>query len=122
MQGQEAQTPSIDPMGYRIVEMKDLLTQRELRMETQVREICCKFKYLVRPTVEPMESIVKNRLKETVVSLAKVAKNNTPKSKEWSTTPMIPQTRYNLARSPNKAPPQIYVKLEFIQCSLKLPA
>ena len=74
MQGQEAQTPSMDAMGYRLVKMKDLLAQRELCMETQIHEICCKFKQLVRPTVEPMDSIVKNLLKETEVSPAKVAK------------------------------------------------
>ena len=40
MQGQEAYLTGRDAMGYRIAEMKDLLTQRDLRMEgADVRDV-----------------------------------------------------------------------------------
>ena len=39
-QGQEIQTARMDAMGYRMAEMKDLMAQREVRMEVQIQEVC----------------------------------------------------------------------------------
>ena len=38
-QGQEVQAALMDPMGYRMAEMKDLMAQREVRMEAQIQEV-----------------------------------------------------------------------------------
>ena len=40
MQGQEVQAARMDAMGYRKAEMKDMMAQREVRMEAQIQEVC----------------------------------------------------------------------------------
>ena len=39
-QGQEVQAAHMDAMSYRMTEMKDMIAQREVRMEAQMQEVC----------------------------------------------------------------------------------
>ena len=38
--GREMPAAEMNAMGHRIIEMKDLLIERELRMESQLQKIC----------------------------------------------------------------------------------
>ena len=40
LKNQEVQVAKVDAMGCRIAEITDVLTQQELRMETQMRDMC----------------------------------------------------------------------------------
>ena len=51
-QGQEIQAAPMDAMGYRIVEKKDPLMQRELGMESQMQEMCSQFQTMGTNHVE----------------------------------------------------------------------
>ena len=45
-QGQGKQAAEMNAMGHRIVEVKDLLIQRELRMKSQMQEMCSQIRTL----------------------------------------------------------------------------
>ena len=73
-------------MGYRMAEMKDLIAQREVRMEAQMQEVCTQIQAMgtmlqnVQP--RPTGSIIKDLLQETEISLPKATKNVTLKPME----------------------------------------
>ena len=60
-QGQEIQAARMDAMGYRMAEMKDMIAQREVRMEAQMQEVCSQIQAMgtmlkniqLRPTRAP---------------------------------------------------------------------
>ena len=85
-QGQHIQIARMDAMGYQMAEMKDLIAQREVRMEAQMQEVCTQFQAMgsLLKNIQPRSTgnTIKNLLQDTEVSLPKPTKNVTLKSTE----------------------------------------
>ena len=83
-QGQEMQSARMDAMGYRRAEMKDLMAQREVRVEAQLQEVCRQIQatgsLLKNIQPQPTGNTIKNLLQDTELSLPKLKKNDTLKS------------------------------------------
>ena len=112
MQGQEVQAARMDAMGYRMAEMKDLMAQREIRMEAQIQEVCPQIQEMgtilknVQPRSAPPNSTIKELLHETDLSLPKPTKSVSLQPKEGIITAMKPSgskqpiTRYTPLSQP----------------------
>ena len=78
-QGQEIQAARMDAMGYRMAEMKDLMAQREVRMEAQIQEVCSQIQamgtMLKNIQYRPTSSTIKDLLQDTEMSLPRPMKN-----------------------------------------------
>ena len=89
-QGQRIQAARMDAMGCRVEELKNLLMQCEIRMETQMQEMCSQTQTLCtmqRRKQSRVEDNIKDLLKDTDLLLSKpLAKNVTLKSKDRSGT------------------------------------
>ena len=76
----------MDAMGYRMAEMKDLMAQREFRMEAEMQAVCTQIQAMgsllknIQP--QPTGSTIKNLLQDTEMALPKPTKNVTLKSTE----------------------------------------
>ena len=87
-QGQEVQSARMDAMGYRMAEMKDLMAQREVRMDAQMQEVCSQIQAMgtmlknVQPRPAPASSTIKELLQDTDLSLPKPMKSVSLKTKE----------------------------------------
>ena len=66
MQGQEVQAARMDAMGYRMAEMKDMMAQREVRMEAQIQEVCSQTQAMgtALKNVQPQSTLPNNTIKE----------------------------------------------------------
>ena len=66
MQGQEVQAARMDAMGYRMAEMKDMMAQREVRMEAQIQEVCSQIQAMgtALKNVQPQSTLPNNTIKE----------------------------------------------------------
>ena len=88
MQGQEVQAARMDAMGYRMTEMKDMMAQREVRMEAQIQEVCSQIQAMgialknVQPQSTLPNNTIKELLQETDMSLPKPVKSVSLKPKE----------------------------------------
>ena len=88
MQGQEVQAARMDAMGYRMAKMKDLMAQREVRMEAQIQEVCSQIQAMgtmlenVQPRSAPPNSTIKELLQDTGLSLPKPVKSVSLQPKE----------------------------------------
>ena len=88
MQGQEVQAARMDAMGYRMAEMKDMMAQREVRMEAQIQEVCSQIQAMgtalknVQPQSTLPNNTIKELLQETDMSLPKPVKSVSLKPKE----------------------------------------
>ena len=112
MQGQEVQAARMDAMGYRMAEMKDLMAQREIRMEAQIQEVCSQIQEMgtilknVQPRSAPPNSTIRELLQETDLSLPKPTKSVSLQPKEGIITAMKPSgskqpiTRYTPLSQP----------------------
>ena len=80
-QGQEVQAARMDAMSYRMAEMKDMIAQREIRMEAQMQEVCSQIHAMgtmlknVQPQPAPASSTIKELLQNTDLSLSKPMKS-----------------------------------------------
>ena len=78
-QGQEIQIARMDAMGYRMAAMKNLIAQREVRIEAQMQEVCPQIQAMrsllknIQP--QPTGNTIKNLLQDTEMSLPKPTKN-----------------------------------------------
>ena len=103
MQGQEVQAARMDAMGYRMAEMKDMMAQREVRMEAQIQEVCSQIQAMgtalknVQPQSTLPNNTIKELLQETDMSLPKPVKSVSLKPKESIITTTKP-SGYNLWR------------------------
>ena len=88
LQGQEVQAARMDAMGYRMAEMKDMMAQREVRMEAQIQEVCSQIQAMgtalknVQPQSTLPNNTIKELLQETDMSLPKPVKSVSLKRKE----------------------------------------
>ena len=80
-QGQEVQAARMDAINYRMAEMKDIIAQREVRMEAQMQEVCSQIQAMgtmlknVQPPAAPVNSTIKELLQDTDISLSKPMKS-----------------------------------------------
>ena len=85
-QGQEIQAARMDAMGYRMAEMKEMMAQREIRMEAQMQEVCSQIQAMgtmlknIQP--RPTSSTIKDLLQDTEMPLPRPMKNVSIKSME----------------------------------------
>ena len=92
-QGQKMQAAEMNAMGYRLMEMKDLLIQREYRMESQLQEMCSQIQAIgtvlidIQPQTENTAPIHLTKIMKGTPPKHST-KNVTLKSRENSTTPM----------------------------------
>ena len=105
MQGQEVQAARKDAMGYQMAEMKDLMAQREVRMEAQIQEVCSQLQAMgtmlknVQPRSAPPNSTIKELLQDTDLSLPKPVKSVSLQPKESIITTTKPSvSKQHLAR------------------------
>ena len=97
-QGHEIQAARMDAMGYRMAEMKDMVAQREVRMEAQIQAMGTMLKN-IQPRPAPASNTIKELLQDTDVSLPKPMKSVSLNSKESVTTATNPSgTKQHLAR------------------------
>ena len=95
-QGHEIQAARMDAMGYRMAEMKDMVTEREMRMEAQMQEKCSQIQAMgtmlknIQPRPAPASNTIKELLQDTDVSLPKPMKSVSLKPKESVTTATNP--------------------------------
>ena len=104
-QGNEIQAARMDAMGYRMAEMKDMVTEREMRMEAQMQEVCSQIQAMgtmlknIQPRPAPASNTIKELLQDTDVSLPKPMKSVSLKPKESVTTATNPSgSKQHLAR------------------------
>ena len=104
-QGHEIQAARMDAMGYRMAEMKDMVTEREVRMEAQLQEVCSQIQAMgtmlknIQPRPAPASNTIKELLQDTDVSLPKPMKSVSLKPKESVTTATNPSgSKQHLAR------------------------
>ena len=85
LQNREVQVAKMDAMGRRIAEITDLLGQRELRMETQMRDMCAQIQTMnvtwqnIKRTTERSESTFDILFRDTEAALTRV-RNINPKT------------------------------------------
>ena len=97
-QGQEIQAARMDAMGYRMAEMKDLMAQREVRMEAQMQEVCLQIQAMgtmlknIQPQSAPTSNTIKELLQDTDISPPKPMKSVSLKPKESVTTATNPSS------------------------------
>ena len=97
----------MDAIGYRIAEMKDMMVQREVRMEVQMQEVCSQIQAMgtmlknIQP--RPTSSTIKDPLQDTEMSLSRPMKNVSIKSMEDVITVAKP--------SSSKQPPPKYAPM-----------
>ena len=95
-QGHEIQAARMDAMGYRMAEMKDMVAEREVRMEAQMQEVCSQIQAMgamlknIQPRPAPASNTIKELLQDTDVSLPKPMKSVSLKPKESVTTATNP--------------------------------
>ena len=104
-QGHEIQAARMDAMGYRMAEMKDMVDEREVRMEAQMQEVCSQIQAMgtmlknIQPRPAPASNTIKELLQDTDVSLPKPMKSVSLKPKESVTTATNPSgSKQHLAR------------------------
>ena len=104
-QGHEIQAARMDAMGYRMAEMKDMVAEREVRMEAQMQEVCSQLQAMgtmlknIQPRPAPASNTIKELLQDTDVSLPKPMKSVSLKPKESVTTATNPSgSKQHLAR------------------------
>ena len=104
-QGHEIQAARMDAMGYRMAEMKDMVAEREVRMEAQMQEVCSQIQAMgtmlknIQPRPAPSSNTIKELLQDTDVSLPKPMKSVSLKPKESVTTATNPSvSKQHLAR------------------------
>ena len=101
-------------IGHRIIEMRDQLIHPELRMESQLQEMCSQIQKMgadfknIQPQTENF--IPTNLIQDTNDPPSKPpTKNVTLKSRDKSTTLIDISTSKLLPRSTNKDPPEEYI-------------
>ena len=104
-QGQDVQAARMDAMSYRMAEMKDMIAQREVRMEAQMQEVCSQIQAMgtmlknVQPQPAPASSTIKELLQDTDLSLSKPMKSVSLKPTENVITAANPSgSKQHLAR------------------------
>ena len=104
-QGHEIQAARMDAMGYRMAEMKDMVAEREVRMEAQMQEVCSQIQAMgtmlknIQPRPAPASNTIKELLQDTDVSLPKPMKSVSLKPKESVTTATNPSgSKQHLAK------------------------
>ena len=104
-QGHEIQAARMDAMGYRMAEMKDMVTEREVRMEAQLQEVCSQIQAMgtmlknIQPRPAPASNTIKELLQDTDVSVPKPMKSVSLKPKKSVTTATNPSgSKQHLAR------------------------
>ena len=104
-QGHEIQAARMDAMGYRMAEMKDMVAEREARMEAQMQEVCSQIQAMgtmlknIQPRPVPASNTINELLQDTDVSLPKPMKSVSIKPKESVTTAINPSgSKQHLAR------------------------
>ena len=104
-QGHEIQAARMDAMGYRMAEMKDMVAEREARMEAQMQEVCSQIQAMgtmlknIQPRPVPASNTINELLQGTDVSLPKPMKSVSIKPKESVTTATNPSgSKQHLAR------------------------
>ena len=104
-QGQEVQAARMEAMSYRMAEMKDMIAQREVRMEAQIQEVCSQIQAMgtmlksVQPQPATASSTIKELLQDTDLSLPKRMKSVSLKPKESVITAPNPSgSKQHLAR------------------------
>ena len=104
-QGHEIQAARMDAMGYRMAEMKDMVAEREVRMEAQMQEVCSQIQAMgtmlknIQPRPAPASNTIKELLQDTDVSLPKPMKSVSLKPEESVTTATNPSgSKQHLAR------------------------
>ena len=86
-QNQEVQVAEVDAMGSKIAEIRDLLPQRELRMETQMRDMGAQIQtmnatlLITKPNAERSGSTFDKVFRDTKATLIRV-RDITPKPKD----------------------------------------
>ena len=104
-QGHEIQAARMDAMGYRMAEIKDMVTEREVRMEAQLQEVCSQIQAMgtmlknIQPRPAPASNTIKELLQDTDVSLPKPMKSVSLEPKKSVTTATNPSgSKQHLAR------------------------
>ena len=104
-QGHEIQAARMDAMGCRMAEIKDMVTEREVRMEAQLQEVCSQIQAMgtmlknIQPQPAPASNTIKELLQDTDISLPKPMKSVSLKPKESVTTATNPSgSKQHLAR------------------------
>ena len=104
-QGQGVQAARMDAMSYRMAEMKDMIAQREVRMEAQMEEVFSQIQAMgtmlknVQPQAAPASSTIKELLQDTDISLSKPMKSVSLKPTENVITAANPSgSKQHLAR------------------------
>ena len=114
-QGQGKKAAEMNAMGYRMIEVKDLLIQRELRMESQMQETCSQIQTMgtmlreIQPRTENMILMDPTRNVKELPPKPSTT-NVTLKSKEDTTFPRMQQ--YPGQRYPNTTINQVGSKFQ----------